>query len=170
MLFSWVPKTLWTVTSTMKLKDSCSLQGKLTNLDNVLKNKDITLATKVCIVKTMVFPVVVYGCASWTIKKAERWRTDIFKVCWRRLLRVPWTARRSNRTILKEPNSEYPLEGLMLKLKFQYSGHLIWRADSLEKTLVLGKIEVKKRREWQRMRWWDSITDSLDRNLSNLGR
>ena len=131
----------------------------MTNLDNVLKNKDITLATKVCIVKTMVFPVVMYGCASWTIKKAERWRTDIFKLCWRRLLRVPWTARRSNRRILKEPSSEYPLEGLMLKLKLQYSGHLIRRTDTSEKTPRLGKIEGRRRRGWQRMRCLDGIID-----------
>ena len=155
----------------MKLKDTCSLQGKLwTNLDNVLKNKDITLATKVGTVKTMVFPVVMHGCESWTIKKAELWRIDIFKLCWRRLLTVPWTARKSNWTVLKETNPEYPLEVLMLKLKLQYSGHLIWRADSLEKTLMPEKIEGKKRTEWQRMRWRDSITDSLDRNLSNFGR
>ena len=139
----------------------------MTNLDNILKNTDITLTTKVCIVKTMVFPVIMHGCASWTIKKAECWRTDIFKLwCWRRLLRVPWTARRSSQSILKEINSEYSLEGLILKLKLQYFGHLIWRADSLEKTLMLRKIEGKRRRGQQRMRWLDSITDSMDKNLS----
>ena len=137
----------------------------MTNLDSVLKNKDITLATKVCIVKTMVFPVVVYGCASWTIKKAEHQRIDAFGLCWRRLLRVPWTAR-SNQSILKEINPEYSLEGLMLKVKVQYFGHLMRRADSLEKTLMLGKIEGRGRRGRQRMRWLDGITDSMDMSLS----
>ena len=123
------------------------------------KNRDISLLTKVYIVKAMVFPVVVYGCESWTIKKAEHWRTDAFEMwCWRRLLKVPWTARRSNQSILKETSPEYSLEGLMLKLKLQYFDHLMRRTDSLEKTLMLGKIEGGRRRRWQRMRWLDGIT------------
>ena len=126
----------------------------MTNLDSILKSRDITLPTKVHLVKAMVFPVVMYGCESWTIKKAERWRTDAFELwCWRRLLRVPWTARRSNQSILKEISPEYSLEGLMLKVKLQYFGHLMWRTDSFEKTLMLGKIEGGRRRGQQRMRW-----------------
>ena len=126
----------------------------MTNLDSILKSRDITLLTNVCIVKAMVFPVVMYECENWTIKKAEHQRTDAFKLwCWRRLLRVPWTARRSNQSILKEINPEYSLEGLCLKLKFQYFGHLIHKAGSLEKTLMLGKIEGKRGRGRQRMRW-----------------
>ena len=122
----------------------------MTNLDSILKSRDITLPTKVCLVKAMVFPVVIYRCKSWTIKKAEGWRTDAFELwCWRRLLRVPWTARRSNQSILKEISPEYSLEGLMLKLKLQYCGHLMWRGDSFEKTLMLGKIEGERRRGWQ---------------------
>ena len=136
----------------------------MTNLDSVLKSKDISLPTKVHIVKAMVFPVVMSRCESWTIKKGEHWRTDAFKLCWRRLLRVPWTARRSNQSIVKEINSEYSLEGL--KLKLQYFGHLIQRTNSLEKTLMLGKVESKRRIRWQRMKWLDSITDSMDMNLS----
>ena len=117
----------------------------------------------------MVFPVVMYGCESWTVKKAERWKTDAFELCcWRRRLRVPWTARRSNQSVLKEISPEYSLEELMLKLKLQYFGHLIRRTDSFEKTLMLGKIEGRRRREWQRMRWLDGITDSVDMDLSNL--
>ena len=138
----------------------------MTNLNTVLKSSDITLLTKVYLVKAMVFPVVMYRHKSWTIKKAERQRTDAFELYWRRLLRVPWTARRSNQSILKEINSEYSLEGFMLKL--QHSGHLMWRGDSLEKTLMLGKTEDKRRRGWQRMRWLDSITSSMDMNLSKL--
>ena len=139
----------------------------MTNQDSILKSRDITLPTKVCLVKAMVFPVVMYGCESWTIKKAVRWRLDAFELwCWRRLLRVPWTARRSNQAILKEINSEYSLEGLMLKLKLQYFGHLIWRTDSLEKTLMLGKIEGRRRR--QKMKWLDGITDLMDMSLSKL--
>ena len=123
----------------------------------------------VCIVQAMVFPVVIYGCESWTIKKAGCQRTDAFKLwCWKRLLRVPWTVRRSNQSILKEINPEYSLEGLMLKLKLQYFGHLIWRTDLLEKILMLGKIEGKRRRGWQRMRWLDRITDSMDMSLGKL--
>ena len=125
------------------------------NLDSILKSRDITLPTKVHLVKAMVFPVVMYGCESWTIKKAEHQRTDAFELwCWRRLLRVPWTARRSNQSILKEISPECSLEGLMLKLKLQYFGHLMQRTDSLEKTLMLGKIEGGRRRGWQRMRGW----------------
>ena len=141
----------------------------MTNLDNVLKSRDITLPTKVRLVKAMVFPVVMYGCESWTVKKAECQRTDAFELwCWRRLLRVPWTARRSNQSILKEISPEYSLEGLMLKLKHQYGGHLMRRADSLEKTLMLGKIEGRRRRGWQRMRWLYGITNSMDMSLSKL--
>ena len=140
----------------------------MTNLDSILKSRDITLPTKVCLVKAMVFPVVMYGYESWTIKKAERQRTDAFELwCWRRLLRIPWTARRSNQSILKEISPEYSLEGLMLKLKLQYFGHLMWRTDSLEKTLMLGKIEGG-RRGWQRMKWLDGITDSMDMSLGEL--
>ena len=134
----------------------------MTNLDSVLKSRDITLPTKVCLVKALVFPVVLYGCESWTIKKAENLRIDTFEPwCWKRLLRVPWTARRSNQSILKEITPECSLEGLMLKLKLQYFGHLMWRTDSFEKTLMLGKIEGRRRRGWQRMRWLDCITDSI---------
>ena len=140
----------------------------MTNLDSILKSRDITLPTKVHLVRAMVFPVVMYGCESWTIKKAEHRRTDAFKLwCWRRLLRVPWTARRSNQFILKEISPEYSLEGLMLKLKLQYFGHLMWKTDSFEKTLMLGKIEGGRRRGWQRMRWLDGITNS-DMSLSRL--
>ena len=134
-----------------------------------LKSRDITLLTKVRLVKAMVFPVVMYGCESWTVKNAERWRIDAFELwCWRRLLRVPWTARRSNQSILKEISPECSLEGLMLKLKVQYFGRLMPRADSLEKTLMLGKIEGRRRRGRQRMRWLDGITDSMDMSLSEL--
>ena len=140
----------------------------ITNLDTVLKSRDTTLLTKVRIVKAMVFPIVMYECENWTIKKAEHQRTDAFKLwCWRRFLRVPWTAWRSNQSILKEINPEYSLEGLMLKLKVRYFGHLKRRADSLEKTLMLGKIEGR-RRERQRMRWLDGITDSMDTSLSKF--
>ena len=125
----------------------------MTNLDSILKSRDITLPTKICLVKAMVFPVAMYGCESWIIKKAEHWRIDAFEMwCWRRLLRIPWTARRSNQSILKETSPGCSLEGLMLKLKLQYFGHLMWRTDSLEKTLMLGKIEGRRRRGWQRIR------------------
>ena len=141
----------------------------MTNLDSVLKSRDVTLSTKVRLVKAMVFPVVMYGCESWTIKKAEHWRIDAFELwCWRRFLRVPWTARRSNQSILKEISSGCSLKGLMLKLKLQYFGHLMQRADSFEKTLMLGKIEGMRRRGWQRMRWLDGITDSMDMGLGGL--
>ena len=135
---------------------------------SILKSKDITLPTKVHLIKTMVFPAVMYGWESWTIKKAERWRIGTFELwCWR-LLRIPWTARRSNQAILKEINPDYSLEGLMLKLKLQYLGHLIQRVDSLEKTLMVGKIEGRRRRGRQRMRWLDGTTDSMDMSLSKL--
>ena len=141
----------------------------MTNLDSILKSRDITLPTKVHLVKAMVFPVVMYGCESWTVKKTECQRIDTFELwCWRRLLRVPWTARTSNQSILKEISPGYSLEGLMLKLKFQYFGHLMQRADSLEKTLMLGKIEGRRRRGQQRMRCLDGIADSVDMNLGKL--
>ena len=137
----------------------------MTNLDSILKRRDITLSTKVCLVKAMVFPVVMYGCESWTIKKAEHWRIDAFEL---KLLGVPWTARKSNQSILKETSPGCSLEGLMLKLKLKYFGHLMWKADLLEKTLMLGKIEGRRRRGQQRMRWLDRITDSMDLSLSEL--
>ena len=137
--------------------------------DSILKSRDITLPTKVCLVKAMVFPVVMCGCESWTIKKAEGRRIDAFELwCWRRLSRVPWTAGRSNQSILKEISPEYSLEGLMLKLKLQYFGHLMRRTYSFEKTLMLGKTEGRRRREQQRMRWLDGITDTMDMSLSRL--
>ena len=174
MLFSWAPKSLWMVTAAMKLKDTCSLEEKLWQLRQHItkkkkKSRHITLPTKVCIVKTMVFPVVKYGCENWTIKKAECQSTDAVKLqCWRRLLRVPWTARRSNQSILKEINPEYSLEGLTLKLKLWYFGQLTQRVDSLEKTTMLGNIEGKWRRGQQRMRWLYSITNSMDMSLGKL--
>ena len=141
----------------------------MSNLDSILKSRDMTLPTKVHLVKAMVFPVVMYGCESKTIKKAEHRRIDAFELwCWTKLLRVPWTARRSNQSILKEISPEYSLEGLMLKLKLQYFGHLMWRSDSFEKTLMLGKIEGRRRRGRQRMRWLDGITDSMDMSMSKL--
>ena len=141
----------------------------LTNLDSILKSRDITLLTKVHLVMAMIFPVVTYGCESWTVKKAERRRIDALELwCWRRLLRVPWTARRSNQSILKEISPGISLEGMMLKLKLQYFGHLMRRADSLEKTLMLGEIAGRRRRGRPRMRWLDGITDSMDVSLSEL--
>ena len=141
----------------------------MTNLDSILQSRDINLSTKVCLVKAMVFPVVMYGCESWTVKKAEHRRIDAFELwCWRRLLGVPWTARRSNQSILKEISFEYSLEGLMLKLKLQYFGHLMRRADSFEKTLMLGKIEGRRKRGRQRMRWLDGIANSMDVGLGEL--
>ena len=149
----------------------CLLIGRkaMTNLGSILKSRDITLPTKVCLVIAMVFPVVMYGCESWTVKKAEHQRIDAFELwCWRRLLRVPWTARKSNQSILKEISPEYSLEGLMPKLKLQFFFHLMQRTDSLEKTLMLGKIEGRRRKKWQRMRWLDDITDSMSMSLSKL--
>ena len=141
----------------------------MTNLDSILKSKDITLPTKVHLVKAMVFPVVMYGCESWTIKKAECWRIYAFELwCWRRLLRVPWTARKSNQSILKKISPKCSLEGLMLRLKLQYFGYLMWRADSLENTLMLGKIEGRRRRGRQRMKWLDGITDTMDMGFGGL--
>ena len=149
----------------------CLLFGRkvMTNLDSTLKSRDITFPTKIRLVKAMVFPVVMYGCESWTVKKAEHPRIDAFELwCWRRLLRVPWTARRSNQFILKEISPGCSLEGLMLRLKLQYFGHLMRRVDSLEKTLMLGRIGGRRRRGWQRMRWLDGITNSMDMILSEL--
>ena len=146
-LFSWTPKSLWMVTAALKLKDICSLKEKPWQADSVLKCRNITLPTKVRIVKAMIFPVVRYGCDSWAIKKDERKRIDAFALwCWRRLLRVPWTAKRSNQSIPKEINPECSLEGLLLKLKLRYFGHLMRRADSSEKPVVLGKIEGKRKK------------------------
>ena len=169
-LFFWAPKSLQMVIAAMKLKDAYSLEGELwPNLDSILKSRDITFSTKVCLVKAMVFPVVMYGCESWTVKKAECQRIDAFVLwCWRRLLRVPWTARRSKQSILKEISPGCSLVGLVLKLQLQYFGHLMWRVDSFEKTLMLGKIEGRRRKGWQRMRWLDDITDSMDMGLGGL--
>ena len=169
-LFFWSPKPLQMVTATMKLKKHLLFGRKfMTNLDSLLKSRDIILPTVVCLVKAMVFPVVMYGCESWTIKKAEHQIIDAFQLwCWRRLLGVPWTARRSNQSILKEISPECSLEGLMLKLKLQYFGHLIRRTDSFVKTLMLGKIEGRRRRGRQRIRWLDGITDLMDMSLSKL--
>ena len=141
----------------------------MTNLDSILKSRDITLPTKVCLVKAMIFPMVTYGCESWTVKKAECQRIDAFELwCWRRLLRVPWTARRSKQSILKKISSGISLEGMMLKLKLQYFGHLMQRVDSLEKTLMLGGIGDRRRRGRQRMRWLDGTTDSMDMSLNKV--
>ena len=149
----------------------CLLLGRkvMTNLDSIIKSRDIRLPTKVHLVKAMGFPVAMYGCESWTIKKAERQRIDAFELwCWKRLLRVPWTARRSNQSILKEISPGCSLEGVMLKLKLQYLGHLMWKVDLLEKTLMLGEIGGRRRRGWQRIRWVDGITNSMDMSLSKL--
>ena len=153
----------------MKLRHLLLRRKVMTNLDSILKSRDITLPTKVSLVKAMIFPVVMYGCECWIIKKAECQRIDAFELwCWRRLLRVPWTARRSNQSILKEISPECSLEGLMLKFKLQYFGHLMRRVDSLEKTLMLGGIGGRRRRGRQRMRWLNGITDSMDVSLSEL--
>ena len=167
-LFLWAPKSLQMVTAALKLKDAYSLKT-MTNLDSILKSRDITWPTKVHLVKAMVFLVVMYGCESWTIEKAEHRRIDAFKLwCLRRVLRVPWTARRSNQSILTEISPGCSLEGLMLKLKLQYFGHLMQIADSFEKTLMLGKIEGGRRRGQQRMRWLDGITDTMNMSLGKL--
>ena len=168
--FPWPPKITADGDCSYEIK-RCLLLGRkaLTNIDSILKSRGTTLPTKVCLVKAMVFPVVMYGCESWTIKKAECQNIEDFELwCWRRLLRVPWTARRSNQSIPKEISPEYSLEVLMLKLKLQYFGHLMRRTDSLEKTLMLGKFEGRRRRRWQRMRWLDDITDWMDVSLSKL--
>ena len=162
-------KSLQIVTAVMKLSHLLLGRKVMTNLDSIFRSRAITLSTKVHLVKAMVFPIIMYGCESWTIKKAAHWRIDAFALwCWRRLLRVPWTARRSIQSILREISPEYSLEGLMLKLKLWYFVHLMRRTDSFEKTLMLGKIEGRRRRRWQRMRWLDSITDSMDMSLSKL--
>ena len=174
-LFSWAPKSLQNVDCSHEIKRHLLLGRKaMTHLDSILKSRDITLPTKVCLVKAVVFPVVMYGCESWckswTIKKAKKcWRIYAFELwCWRGLLRVPWTARRANQSVLKEISPEYSLEGLMLKLKLQYFGHLIRRTDSLEKTLMLGNIEGRRRRGWQRIRWLDGITNLMEMSVSKL--
>ena len=169
-LFLGTPKSLQMVVAAIKLKDTYPFGRKvMTNLNSILKSRDISLSIKVCLVKAMVFPVVMCGCESWTIKRAEHQRIDDFELwCWRRLLKVPWTARRSNQSILKEISPGCSLKGLMLKLKFQYFGHLMWRAESFEKTLMLGKIEGRRRRGWKRMRWLDGITNSMDIGLGGL--
>ena len=169
-LFFWGPKITTDGDYSHEIKRCLLLTGKImTNLDSIFKSRDIILSIKVHLVKAMVFPVVMYGCESWTVKKAEHRRMDAFELwCWIRLLRVPWTARRSNQSILKEISPGCFLEGLMLKLKLQYFGHLIRRIDSLERTLMLGKIEGRRRREQPRMRWLDGITDSMDMGLGKL--
>ena len=158
------------VTAAMKLKDAYSLEGQvMTNLDSIFQSREITLPTKVRLVKAMVFPVVIYGCENWTVRKADHRRIDAFELwCWKRLLRVPWTARRSNQSILKEISPGCSLEGLMLKVKLQSFGHLMRRVDSLEKILVLGGIEGRRRRGRQRMRWLDGITNSMHMSLGEL--
>ena len=168
-LFFWAPKSLQMVIAAMKLKDTYSLEGKYEQPRQHIEKQRHYLSTKVRLIKAMVCPVVMYGYKSWSIKKAECWRIDGFELwCWRRHLRVPWTARRSNQSILKEISPVCSLEGLILKLKLQYFGHFLRRVDSLEKTLMLGGIGERRRRRRQRMRWLDSITDSMDLNLRKL--
>ena len=168
-LFLWAPKSLQKVIAAMKLRRLLLGRKVMTNLDSICKSTGITLPSEVRLVKAMVFPVVMYGYESWTVKKAEHQRIDAFELWfWRRLLRVPWTARRPNQSILKETSPGCSLEGLMLRLKLQHFGHLMRRTDSLEKTLMLGKIEGGRRRGWQRMRWLDGITDSMDMSLSKF--
>ena len=168
-LFWGAPRSLQMVTAAMKLKDTFLGKKFMTNLDSILKSRDITLPTKVHLVKVMVFPIAMYGCERWTIKKAECWSTDAFELWnYRRHLRVPWIARRSNQSILKKISPEYSLEGLILKLKLQYFGHLMQRTDSFEKTLILGMIEGGRRRKQQMMKWLNGITDKMDMNLSKL--
>ena len=167
-LFSWAQKSLQIVTAAMKLIFFLGRKA-MANLDSILKSRDITLPTKVRLVKAMFFPLVIYGCESWTIKQAECWRLDAFELwCWKRLLRVSWPERRSNQSTLKEISPEYSLGGLVLQLKLKYFGHLMWKTDSLEKTLMLGKIEGGRRRWQQRMKWLDGTTDSMNMNLSKL--
>ena len=168
-LFWGAPKSLQLVTAAMKVKDVCSLEAKLYKTRQHIKKQRRDFATKVHLVKAVIFPIVMYECESWTIKNAECWRIDAFELwCWRRLLRVPWTAKRSNQSVLKEISPEYSLEGLMLKLKLQYFSHLMRRTDSLEKPLMLGKTEGRRRRGRQRVRWLDGITDWMDMSLSKL--
>ena len=153
----------------MKLRHLLLGKKAMTHLDSILKSRPIILQTEVRIIKAMIYPVVTYGCESWTIKKSEHHRIDAFELwCWRRLLSVPWTARRASQAILRKIHPEYSLEGLMLKLKLQYLGHLMWRADSLKKTLMLGRTESRRRRECQRMRWLGGLTDSMDMSLNKL--
>ena len=169
-LYFWGSKITADVDCSHEIK-RCLLLGRkaMPNLDSILKSRDITLPTKVRLVKALVFPGVRYGCESWTVKKDEHWRIDASELlCWKRLLRVPWTARRSIQSILKKISPEYSVEGLMLKLKLQSFGHRIRRTDSLEKSLILGKIEGRRRRGWQRMRWFDGITNSMDMSLNRL--
>ena len=169
-LYFWGSKITADVDCSHEIK-RCLLLGRkaMHNLDSILKSRDITLPTKVRLVKALVFPGVRYGCESWTVKKDEHWRIDASELlCWKRLLRVPWTARRSIQSILKKISPEYSVEGLMLKLKLQSFGHRIRRTDSLEKSLILGKIEGRRRRGWQRMRWFDGITNSMDMSLNRL--
>ena len=169
LYFVSVPKSLQMVIAAMKLRHLLLGRKVMTNLDSIFKSRNITLPTKVHLVKAVVFLVVMHRCESWTIKKIEHWRTDAFELwCWRRLLRVSWTARRSNQSILEEISPEYSLEGPILKLKFQYFGHMMGRTDSSEKTLMLGKIEGRRRRWWQRMKWWDGITDLMDMSLNKV--
>ena len=169
ILFFWAPKSLQIVVAAMRLRHLLLGRKVMTNLDSILKSKDIILPTKISLVKAMVFPVVMYGCESWTIKKAECQRIAAFELwCWRRVLRVPWTAKRSKQSILKEFSPGYSLKGLMLKLKLQYFGHLMGRADSFEKILMMGRIGGRRKRGRQRMRWLDGINDSKDVSLSEL--